>query len=130
VDRARWEHQRPLRVFILVIVALVLVSPALLQRITGDLRACLPAAMSVGLWSASLPAAFIIGPMIWWWDHSLAQALMTAAALAIGPWMLTPIDQEAADQAEIGGAYLIQTAGRIASIIALVLAGVAMYMQL
>jgi hypothetical protein len=49
------------------------------------------------------------------WPHDLATALLAGAAMSIGPWALGEIDREAADQAEFGGAHMIQRAGRVAS---------------
>lgn len=75
--------------------------------------------MSIGLWAAALPGALAFLAMRWWWNHDLADAAFVAAAVAIGPWALTSVDRNAADQAELGGAWMVQTAGRIATIIAI-----------
>lgn len=128
LEAAHWDHQRVMRVLVMIIVGMVLIGSGLLGVAPRNLLSCLPAAISIGLWSATLPAALIIVSMLWWWDYLLGEALMVGAALAIGPWMLTPIDREAADQAEINGAFLIQTAGRIASTVAILLAGMGLFM--
>jgi hypothetical protein len=118
---ARWSDQRPLRVFAFVIVAVMLVGAAV-HRIPprGDGQAV--GALSVGAWSGALPGGLAFFFMRWAWDAGVHEAALTAAAVAIGPWALTTIDRRAADQAELGGARLIQTAGRVATVIALALA--------
>ena len=118
---ATWSHQRPLRVFVCVIVAVMLLG-ATVHRIPagGDGQAV--GALSIGAWSAALPGGLAFFFMRWAWDAGVHEAALTAAAVAIGPWALTAVDRLAADEAELGGARLIQTAGRIATVIALALA--------
>jgi hypothetical protein len=118
---ATWSHQRPLRVFVCVLAAVMLVG-ATVHRIPrcGDGQAV--GTLSVGAWSAALPGGLAFFFMRWAWDAGVHDAALTAAAVAIGPWALTAIDRRAADQAEVGGARLIQTAGRVATVIALALA--------
>ena len=98
-------------------------------RRRGDGGGCLPSALSIGLWSASLPAALLAAAMIWCWRDSMAEALLAAAAVAIGPWALSADDRAIADGAEIGGALLIRAAGRIASLIAIVIYAVGAWMN-
>jgi len=57
--------------------------------------------------------------MVYWWKFDATPSLLAAAALAIGPAMISTDDQEAADQAEFGGARMIQKAGRFATFLAL-----------
>jgi hypothetical protein len=118
---ARWSHQRPLRVFVCIIVAATLLGAATcaVPR-EGDGQAV--GALSVGAWSAALPGGLAFFFVRWSWDGGVHEAALAAAAVAVGPWALTAIDRRAADQAEVGGAHLVQTAGRIATVIALFLA--------
>ncbi|MHC4651053.1 MAG: hypothetical protein ACYTES_09360 [Planctomycetota bacterium] len=118
---ARWSHQRPLRVFVWIIVAVMALGTTV-HRIPagGDGQAV--AALSMGAWSAPLPGGLAFFFMRWAWDAGVHEAALTAAAVAIGPWALTEVDRRAADEAELGGARLVQTAGRIATLIALTLA--------
>ncbi len=118
---ATWSHQRPLRVFVGIIVAVMLLG-ATVHRIPagGDGQAV--GALSMGAWSAALPGGLAFFFMRWAWDAGVHEAALAAAAVAIGPWALTAVDRLAADEAELGGARLVQTAGRIATVIALALA--------
>jgi hypothetical protein len=116
---AKWDHQAPLRGFALTGAALTLFGSGLFAVRRGDAQQGLIAPLSIGVWAAAVPGALAYAAMTWWWEYSPQQAAAVAAAVAIGPWVLTPIDQDAADQAELGGARMIQTAGRIASLIAL-----------
>jgi hypothetical protein len=118
---ATWSHQRPLRVFVCVIVAVMLVG-ATVHRIPPRSGGRAVGALSVGAWSAALPGGLAFFFMRWAWDAGVHEAALTAAAVAIGPWALTAIDRRAADEAELGGARLVQTAGRVATVIALALA--------
>ncbi|MHC5007325.1 MAG: hypothetical protein ACYTGF_08225 [Planctomycetota bacterium] len=118
---AAWSHQRPLRAFVCVIVALMLAGAAA-HRIPPRGDGQTVGALSMGAWSGALPGGLAFFFMRWAWDAGVHEAALTAAAVAIGPWALTEIDRRAADQAELGGARLIQTAGRVATVIALALA--------
>ncbi len=120
---AKWAHQGPLRFLTSVIVALTLLGAgAIGVRRSGNGQSMV-GAISVGAWSAALPGALAFFAMRWWWNESTAESALVAAATAIGPWALTSIDREAADQAEVGGARMIQTAGRIAAALAVITAG-------
>lgn len=117
-DEARWEHQQPMRIGVSVVVALALLGAGRLGVREGDRRQGLMAPLSIGAWSSLFPGALAYFAMTWLWRHPPGPSLLAAAAVAIGPWALTRVDREAADEAEFGGAHMIQTAGRIASLIA------------
>lgn len=120
---ARWEHQTPLRWYMAVVIALTLLGSASVHVRDRDRRQGFIAPISIGLWSALLPGALTFMAARWWWDLSFEESLLFGSALAIGPWALGPIDREAADNAEFGGAHMIQNAGRVASLIALPVLG-------
>ena len=126
---AQWEHQSAQRTIALSFAALVLLGGAAFTVRTGDRRQSPLTALSVGAWAAALPAAACAAAMTAWWEYAAPEAALVAAACAIGPWALSEIDREAADSAEHGGARLIQTSGRIASVIALALALWGMWSQ-
>jgi len=136
LDKARWKFQRPIRTYGSALIVLALLGAGMLRvrrepngrESAGDTPGAggLITPMSIGLWSSVLPGALAYAAMVWWWDFSPAQAGLTAAAVAIGPWLLTGIDRTAADEAERGGARLMQTAGWIASIVAIGAAGAAL----
>lgn len=125
---AKEGHQRPLRTFALIVAALMLLAAAGEPRhepLAGDRpKPSTLAALTIGTWSAAVPGSLAYLAARWWGDSSAAAAL-TAVAVAIGPWVLSAIDRQAADDAELGGAQLVRTAGRFASIIAIVVAVVA-----
>lgn len=123
LSEARWEHQSPMRWFMTLVIALTLLGSASVHVRDRDRRQGIIAPLSIGLWSALLPGALAFIAARWWWDLPFEESLLLGAALAIGPWALGPIDREAADDAEFGGARMIQNAGRVASIIALPILG-------
>ncbi|MHC4416738.1 MAG: hypothetical protein ACYS0G_15825, partial [Planctomycetota bacterium] len=120
---AQWLHQRPLRIFAFVLVALMLLGAGPVGVGRSPNGQSLVGPLSVGAWSAALPGGLAFFAMRWWWHQGVGESALVAAAVAIGPWVLTAIDRDAADQAEVGGARMVQTAGRIATGLALVAAG-------
>jgi hypothetical protein len=116
---AQWAHQRPLRIFAAVIVAMTLLGAGMLGVRERDRRQHPLSAISIGLWSALLPGGLACAAMIWFWQTSFTEAALTGGAVAIGPWALRGIDRDAANDAEFGGAHLIQAAGRLASMLAI-----------
>ena len=122
---AEWADQRPLRAFTVAVVVLTLLGAgALGGRHDGQPRPrSLVASMSVGAWSAGLPGGLAFAAMYWPWHRPLSEAALVGAAVAIGPWVLTSIDRDAADQAELGGARMLQTAGLIATFLAIAAVG-------
>ena len=122
-DQSTWTDQRPLRVFTGCVVLLMLLGAGSIASRRNGEPLSLVASMSIGVWSAALPGGLAFAAVYWLWHGTLAQAALVAAAMAIGPWVLTPIDHNAADQAELGGARMIRTAGVIATILAIGAAG-------
>lgn len=132
-EHAKWSHQRPLRNFTYVFVAATLFCAGLFAVPRPKLppptaRATFISALSVGVWAAGLPAVAAFVAMRYLFEREPAESLMTAAAVAIGPWVMTASDREAASRAEIGGGVMIQTAGRVASLAAIALAAAALWM--
>lgn len=127
LDEARWEHQRPMRMFVAAVVGLVLLLGGIMRIAPDDAPQSWGSAISVGVWAAALPGALAFLAMRWWWEHDLHSSALVAAAVAIGPWVLTSVDRNAADFAELGGSWMVQTAGRVATIIALCVAGWALW---
>ncbi len=121
--KAKWADQRPLRAFTVAVVVLTLLGAGSLSgRHDGQPRS-LVASMSVGAWSAGLPGGLAFAAMYWPWHRPLSEAALVGAAVAIGPWVLTSIDRDAADQAELGGAHMLRTAGLIATVLAIAAVG-------
>ncbi len=118
----RWADQQPLRMATGALVVLLLLGASVLA-VGGERRGrTLTGAASIGVWSAVLPGGLAWFAFRAWWDLPGVESALGAAAVAIGPWALTPTDRDAADQAELGGARMVQTAGRMATVVALVVA--------
>ena len=117
-NEAKWADQRPLRAFTVAVVVLTLLGAGSLSGRNDGQPRSLVASMSVGAWSAGLPGGLAFAAMYWPWHRPLSEAVLVGAAVAIGPWVLTSIDREAADQAELGGAHMLQTAGLMATVLA------------
>lgn len=128
-SEAQWADQQPLRLFAFGFVTLMLLGSAVFGVPRGDPHHGIAGALSIGAWSAALPGGVAFCAMRWLWDCSASQSALVAAAVAIGPWALTMIDREAADHAELGGARMVQTAGRMATWIAIALAWLAIWHQ-
>ncbi len=122
-EESTWTDQRPLRVFMVCVVLLTLLGAGSIASRRNGEPLSLVASMSIGVWSAGLPGGLAFAAVYWLWQGTLAEAALVAAAMAIGPWVLTAIDRDAADQAELGGARMIRTAGVIATILAISAAG-------
>ena len=122
-NEAKWADQRPLRAFTVAVVVLTLLGAGSLGGRNDGQPRSLVASMSVGAWSAGLPGGLAFAAMYWAWHRPLPEAALVAAAVAIGPWVLTSIDRDAADQAELGGARMLQRAGLIATVLAIAAVG-------
>lgn len=116
---ARWAHQRPLRIFAAVIVAVALLGAAAHAIRFGDKRQGLATPLSIGVWAAALPGGVTFLAALALWRLDTSDASMIAAAVGIGAWAIRDQDRHAAARAELGGARMMQTATRIASVIAL-----------
>jgi len=118
-DAARWAHQQPLRAAALIVVVLALFIGGARSVGGGDRRQRLASALSIGAWSAALPGGLAFLSCVFLFKRPVPEALLIAAALAMGPWAIAGVDRAASDGAEFGGARVMQTAGRIASALAL-----------
>jgi hypothetical protein len=119
VQDAVWDHQQTLRLLVLIFTAVVLGSSGLLPVPKATSTQPWIHSAAVGFAAAILPAVLAFAACRFWWNLSLAESAMVAAALSIGPWRLTDADRVAADDAEVGGARMMQSAGRIASVLAI-----------
>lgn len=128
-NAARWSAQSPLRFFAFGLVTVMLLGSSLFGVPRKQDRPGLAGALSIGAWSAALPGGMAFCALRWMWECSASQSALGAAAVAIGPWALTAIDRDAADQAELGGARMVETAGRMATCIAIALAWLAIWNQ-
>lgn len=126
---AQFADQAPLQAFVLMVVALTLLGAGFVdvRQSSSPSKQQLISPLSVGVWSAALPGGLTFGAAHWLLDLDVPAAAAVGAAVAIGPWILTTIDRDAADQAELGGARMIQSAGRVATIIAILAFAFAMY---
>ncbi len=120
LSHARWLHQRPLRLFIMSIVTLTFIASSHGAFGRREERQGWSAPLSIGAWSAVLPGAVTYTAMVLTLNIPNLQALMAAASLGIGPWLWTANDRKVADDVEHGGARMMQTAGRVATVCAMV----------
>ncbi len=122
---ARMAHDRGFLPMICGLAAaiLVLAGPLGRPRDPNAPPAGFMAPLSIGLWSAALP-----GALAYVWLRGVGAdgraAWLGAAAAAIGPWVLPAPDEQTSDEAEQGGAHLLELAGRVASVVAIIAAGV------
>ncbi len=128
-EEAKWIDQSALRYFTFVVVALTLLGAGTVARKSQEQKPNIVTSMSVGVWAAGLPGGTAFAAMYFLWDMPMEQSLLVGAAVAIGPWSLTAIDRDAADQAELGGATMMQSAGRIATILAVLAVACALYIN-
>jgi hypothetical protein len=121
VTAAEIEHQYWLRGCMVVFIVIVLVSSGLLSREGNVQRPQWAMPLSVGLWAAAVPGGIAFAAAYWWWDGLAMGSALFAAGVAVGPWALSRQEATVADEVEIGGAGLIQNAGRVASTMAIIL---------
>ncbi len=119
---AQWTHQRPIRSYTTAIIVLTLLGAGLRRVPRPGAPVSLLASGAIGPWSAVVPGgiAFLV---VWQWGRSAEVAILAAAAVAVGPWMLSDTDRAVADAAESGGARTVERAGQIASIVTLLVVG-------
>ena len=120
------SHQTPLRVVALVLVAvMLLVLGSQIVPVNAAAGFWL-SAVNIGMASAIVPGAIAFFIALNFWKASVASAAFIAAALAIGPAALRPEERADADAAEVGGAAMLQSAARVATLIALLALAVAL----
>jgi hypothetical protein len=119
---ARDAHDRPRRIALGVLTALMLLGAAAHNPRSGPPGQAVAGSLSVGAWSAALPGGIAFIVLRQAWDVDPACAAIAAAAVGFGPWALSELEREAADGAELGGARTIESAGQVATAIALVMA--------
>ncbi len=127
VRDAQWAHQRSQRLLVAVLVAVTLAGAAATAVPRGDQPPSIVGALSIGGWSAALPGGLAWLAARGLWDAEPVEAALVAAAVAIGPWVLTAVDRHAADEAETGGAATVQAAGRYATVIGIGLTAAALW---
>lgn len=113
------RDQEAMVAFTIVAVAALMLTTGLVSIPASEHRHSAAWPLHIGGWAAILPGSFA-AMLLWWGNESAAGCLIGAAAVMIGPWALTPIDRKAADAVELGGARMIQNAGRVASTLAIV----------
>lgn len=117
---AQWKSQRTLRNYAMALAVLILLSGS----VRCSARGTAPTAMSlsVGVWAAIIPIGLTSLLLHLLTDMSLPAVLALGACLGAGPWTLAKWEQTAADSSEQNGARLMLRCGRVAWIIASVLA--------
>ncbi len=126
---ARWADQEALRLLTFTLVAFMLLGSAAFGERRAPNEPGVAGAMSIGAWVAALPGGVAFCALRWVWGCTAAESALGAAAVAIGPWALTAVDRAAANYAEVGGARMVQTAGRMATLIAIALSVLAIRHQ-
>lgn len=119
LDDAVERDQQAVLAFTIVAVAALMFSTGFVGIPASEHRHNIAWPLNIGGWAAAIPGS-LAALLLWWGDEPVPACLVAAAALMIGPWALTPIDREAADHVELGGARMIQNAGRVSSVIAII----------
>lgn len=119
-ETAKWEDQRTLRNYLIVLISLIFLSGILRSKVRGSAPPLM--SLSVGVWAAIVPCAIVTLLALWILGSSLPTALAFGACLAAGPWTLARWEQRAADESEEGGASLMLRCGRVAWLVASLIA--------
>ena len=119
-DVAKWKEQRTLRDYSMVLIVLILLGGSMRCRARGTAPPAM--SLSVGVWAAIVPSGLTTLLLYWLTDVGLNPALALGACLGAGPWTLATWEQKAADGSEKDGALLMLRCGRIAWIVAGILA--------
>jgi hypothetical protein len=118
-DEAVWRHRATQRWLVAIVIMLALLAAGPLRVPRGPPIAGLASSLGIGLWSALGPGAAAFSILHWLAETPLPTSLCAAAAVAIGPWALSKIDRDSANGAEDDGAGILERAGVIASLLAL-----------
>ncbi len=119
-DVAKWKEQRTLRDYSMVLIVLILLGGSMRCRARGTAPPAM--SLSVGVWAAIVPSGLTTLLLYWLTDVGLNPSLALGACLGAGPWTLATWEQKAADGSEKDGALLMLRCGRIAWIVAGILA--------
>ena len=115
-ETAKWEDQRTLRDYVIALVFLILLSGTMRSNVRGNAPPLM--SLSVGVWAAIVPCGIVTMLSLWFLDVSLPVAFAFGACLATGPWTFTRWEQRTADESEQGGASLMLRCGRVAWLVA------------
>jgi len=119
-DVAKWKDQRTLREYVILLIVLIFLSGNLRNKVRGTAPPLM--SLSVGVWAALIPCGIVALLSLWFLDSNLSSALAFGACLAAGPWTLARWEQKAADESEQGGASLMLRCGRVAWLVASLIA--------
>ena len=117
--QAHASDQQVMLGFTILAVSVLMLCTGLVGVQRGASMHSLAWPVHIGAWAAVLPGS-LAAAVLWWSDESLPVCILAASALMIGPWALKDVDRKAADEVEVGGAWMIQNAGRVASVLAIV----------
>lgn len=118
VDRSREQDKQPMLAFTIVTVAGLLISTGLVGVPRSEHKHSFASPLNIGAWAAVVPGS-LAAILLWWGDEPVNTCIAAASTLMIGPWALTNVDRRSADEVELGGAQMIQNAGRVASALAI-----------
>ncbi len=117
---AQWKSQRTLRDYAMVLVVLILLSGSVRCRARGTAPRAM--SLSVGVWAAIFPIGLTTLLLLLLTDMALPAVLGLGACLGAGPWTLAQWERNAADSSEQNGARLMLRCGRVAWVVASILA--------
>jgi hypothetical protein len=119
-ENAQWKSQRTLRTYAMALVMMILLSGSVRCRARGTAPPAM--SLSVGVWAAIIPIGLTTLLLLLLTDMALPAVLGLGACLGAGPWTLAQWERTAADTSEQNGARLMLRCGRVAWIVASILA--------
>jgi len=113
------QDQQAMVAFTIVAVAGLMLCTGLVSVPPSEHKHSAAWPLNIGGWAAVIPGS-LAALLLWWGDEPATVCLIAAAALMIGPWSLTQVDRRVANEVELGGARMIQSAGRVSSVLAII----------
>lgn len=120
VDTARWESQRTIRWYPMLLIMSILLSGSVRCKARGTAPPTM--SLSVGVWASIIPSGLTTLILFLISDMPLPAVLALGACLGAGPWTLAAWEQNSADASEKNGALLMLRCGRVAWIVASIVA--------
>lgn len=117
---AQWKEQRTLRTYSMLLIVLILLSGSIRCRARGTATPSM--SLSVGVWAAIVPIGISTLLLLAVTKMELPAVLALGACIGAGPWTLATWEKRAADKIQLGGALLMLRCGRVAWLVASMIA--------
>jgi hypothetical protein len=116
----KWNAQSTIRWYTMVLIVFVLLSGSMRCKAKGTAPPAM--SLSVGVWASIIPSGLTTLILFLVSDMPLPAVLALGACLGAGPWTLASWERNSADASEQNGALLMLRCGRVAWVVASIVA--------